>query len=76
MSNKDRFDSGKYKNPTPKEINKLLNKYDLSIVKLESITGVDFRILKRWTQGVGVMPYSCWRLLLLELGEIIMDKKQ
>lgn len=75
-----------YAPPTPLEIKQLLNKHNLTAKRVAEICGMSSdRSVRKWTspkefvQPDGTVrpaanaleiPYACWRLLLITLGEV------
>ncbi len=65
--------SGRYRPPEPAEIRELASRYSLTGAKAGALIGVDGRTWRRYVGGERDMPYSNWRLLLYELGELPND---
>ena len=56
-----------YTPPTPAEVRMLLKDMELTGKRAAEIVGVSSgRTIRKWTGGTTVIPYSAWRLLLLE----------
>lgn len=56
-----------YTPPTPMEVRALLKDMKLTGKEAAKILGVSSdRTIRKWTGGTTTMPYSAWRLLLLE----------
>lgn len=72
---RQRWESGEWCQPTPEEVRELLSKHGLSGAGAGRIIGVDGRTVRRYTapadqKGAREIPYSAWRLLLIETGEV------
>jgi hypothetical protein len=69
-----RFSHPEYEHPTPADVRTLKDISGLTGKELCEMAGVlDARTWRRWSQesdkaGARPIPYSTWRLLLLELG--------
>ena len=57
-----------YREPTPEDIRLALHLGGLTGSQTGALLGVDGRTVRRWTGGERDMPYSAWRLLLIEIG--------
>lgn len=64
------FASGLYRPPQPEEIRELAGKHALTGSAAAELIGIDSRTWRRYIGGDRDIPYSNWRLLLYELGEI------
>lgn len=64
------FTDPRYRNPTPTDVRALMRSSGLTGSQVGDIVGVDGRTVRKWTGGERSMPYSAWRLLLLEVGTI------
>ena len=58
-----------YVSPTPGEIKRVLASNGLSGSKAADLLGVNSRTIRKWTGGEQRMPYSAWKLLLLNVSE-------
>lgn len=58
-----------YVSPTPSEIKHVLVSIGLSGSKAADLLGVNSRTVRKWTGGEQRMPYSAWKLLLLNVSE-------
>ena len=69
-----RYDSGNYRTPTIDEIRDFQKSHELSGGDIARITGVKNDRVRYWMtknpRAWKEIPYSCWRLLLIETGEI------
>lgn len=57
-----------YQPPKPEEIREALRRADLTGAVAGRLLGVDGRTIRKWTGGERDIPYSAWRLLLIETG--------
>lgn len=57
-----------YSPPTPNEVRALLRKAGWTGSQAARRAGVDGRTIRKWTGGERDIPYSAWRLLLIEAG--------
>lgn len=58
-----------YVSPTSDEIKRVLTYNRLSGSGAASLLGVNSRTIRKWTGGEQRMPYSAWKLLLLNISE-------
>ena len=58
-----------YVSPTPDEIKRVLTSNRLSGSSTADLLGVNSRTIRKWTGGEQRMPYSAWKLLLLNISE-------
>ena len=58
-----------YASPTPDEIKRVLTSNGLSGSSAGDLLGVNSRTIRKWTGGEQRMPYSAWKLLLLNISE-------
>ncbi len=54
--------------PTPKEVAEVIRRLELTGATAGKLLGVDGRTIRRWIGSERDMPYSAWRLLLIEAG--------
>ena len=57
-----------YLAPTPEEIRAALRAGGLTGARAGELVGVTGRTVRKWTGGEREIPYSAWRLLLIEIG--------
>ena len=62
------FYNPEYQVPSSDEIRALLKSQGWTGARAAAIVGVDSRTIRRWTGGESPIPYSCWRLLLINAG--------
>ncbi len=62
------FADQRYTAPTPKEIAEVIRRLELTGSKAGRLIGVDGRTIRRWIGNERDIPYSAWRLLLIEAG--------
>ena len=60
--------------PTPEEIRTALRNAELTGSMAGELLGVSGRTIRKWTGGEREMPYSAWRLLLIETGQAIRSE--
>ena len=63
------FSDPDYASPTPDEIKRVLTANGLSGSRAGDLLGVNSRTIRKWTGGEQRMPYSAWKLLLLNTSE-------
>lgn len=66
-----RFGDPGYADPTPNDLRAVMQRARLTGSQVGDLVGVDSRTVRKWTGGERAMPYSAWRLLLLETAEKI-----
>jgi hypothetical protein len=64
-----------YQHPTPDEVKTAIKSAGLTGEEIALLTGVKGRTVRKWqapmdTSNYAPMPYSAWRLLLLETGMV------
>ena len=76
------YASPNYRPPTSNEVRVLLRSKGWTGSHAAQLVGVDSRAVRRWTADEAAktfhpIPYSAWRLLLLEAGmvNVVQDKK-
>ncbi len=57
-----------YQVPSSDDIRALLKSQSWTGARAAVIAGVDSRTVRRWTGAESPIPYSCWRLLLINAG--------
>lgn len=62
------FSDPAYTPPKPDEVRALLRKAGWTGSQAAAVVGVDGRTIRKWTGGEREIPYSAWRLLLIEAG--------
>ena len=62
------FGDPRYQAPTTDEIRLALSKSGLTGSAAGELLGVTGRTVRKWTGGEREIPYSAWRLLLIETG--------
>ena len=62
------FSDDRYQAPTPEEIRAAIAHGNYTGSQAGEILGVTGRTVRKWTGGEREMPYSAWRLLLLDVG--------
>ena len=62
------FSDPGYIEPTPDEIREAVRRSGLSGSAAGQLLGVNGRTIRKWIGGERDMPYSAWRLLLIEIG--------
>ncbi len=65
------FADPSYQPPTPSEIRTAMQLSGMTASQGGKVLGVNSRTIRKWIGGESPIPYSAWRLLLLELGEAI-----
>lgn len=64
------FSDPEYSPPTPMEIREVLKTAGLTGREAGERLGVNGRTVRKWTGGQCQMPYSAWRLLLVQTGHV------
>jgi len=59
-----------YTPPTPDEIRGFLKANNLTGAGAARLLKINSRTVRRWTGGDAEMPYSAWKLLQIEMGEL------
>ena len=67
------YDDDRYQAPTPEEVREALRRVSLTGAAAGRVLGVSGRAIRRWTGGESDIPYSAWRLLLLETGQAQLE---
>jgi DNA-binding transcriptional regulator YiaG len=62
-----------FKSPTPEQISTVLKLHNLTCSAAANLLGVNSRTIRKWTSGEREMPYSSWRLLLIEQGIVDIE---
>ena len=68
------FADPSYEPPEPDDIRAILREAGLTGSQVGRLVGVDGRTVRKWTGGERRIPYSAWRLLLVECGKALKGR--
>ncbi len=65
------FEDPTYEPPTPEEVREAIRRAGYTGAQVGALLGVTGRTVRKWVGGERAIPYSAWRLLLVETGQAV-----